>query len=348
MPRPVSSRRARGGIAVPGAMYLIIVIGFLVATGVFTVARLRRGAARRLVDVSLDAAADDALASALLDWPADTLARLAVGASDSRRIRTRTSEPTHAVVQVIRLSPTLYSLVANVGADRWPEAARRVDLLVRVRPPPRAGVVALSSAGDVILGAAARLLPDSEASCDGTPGAPLAIGALALAAPAHLAIAPGRAPADSVRVIVPDTSDSLSLLPFRGDEWQRLAARAEVRLAPGADVAASDHALVWAQGDLTLRGGAGSGVLLVEGRLTVLGPLTFSGVIVARGGVVTAADGAAITGYVASTARSGATPAAVALLHAMELRASRCVAIHALLAAVPPVPVHGRAWAELF
>lgn len=347
MPRPVPWRRARRGIAVPGALYLIVLIGFLVATGVFTVARLRRGAAHRLLDVSLDAAADDALAGALLHWPGDTLARLAVGASESLRVRTRTSEPTRALVQVIRLSPTLYSLVANVSADRWPEAARRVDLLVRVRPPPRAGVVALSSAGDVTLGASARLLPDSAASCDGAPGTPLAIGALALAAHAHLDVAPGRAPADSIRVIVPDTSDSLSLFPFRGDDWQRLTAHADVRLAPGANVAASDHALAWAQGDLTLRGGAGSGVLLVEGRLTLAGPLTFSGVIVARGGVVTASDGVAITGYLASTGRGDSTTT-VTLRHAVELRASRCAVIHALLAAVPPVPVHGRAWAELF
>lgn len=349
--RPNSrNKRTAAGIVLPGVLYLLVLVGFLVAAGVFTTARLRRGTAHRLLDASLGAAADDALAVALAEWPSESRSRLVVGAADSSIVPTHADEEVHALVRAIRLSPTLYWLVASVRDDRWPEVSRRVNLVVRVRPPVRTGVVALSSAGDTRLGPAARLLPDTGTACEGARLSPIGSGvaAVALAAEAHLVLDSGRASADSVRVVVPDATDSLSLVPLGGDAWQRLTGRASVRYAPGSSVTAGEHALAWAQGDLTLSGGAGRGMLLVDGRLTLAGPLTFTGLIVARGGVATSSDGVVITGLLVSTARNGSAVMPVALTHAAEVRASRCAAIDALVAAAPPGPVHGRAWAELF
>lgn len=347
---PRSSGR---GIAIPTALYLLVIVGFLVSAGVFATTRLRRGAALHLLDAALTAAADDALTEAIERWPGEARSRLVLGAVDSSISTYATPVPARATVRAIRLSESTFWLVAEVRADAWPETVRRVNLVVRVRPPPRAGMVALASAGDVSLAPSARLLPDTDASCVGegaTGGALSGIGAVALAPGARLLADAARAAADSVRVVSVADSESPSLLPFTPEQWRELAERAAARFSQGALVAAGEHPLAYAEGDLTLRGGVGSGVLLVEGRLTLGGALHFTGLIVARGGITTAGDGAVIEGLLVSAARDGPAPgsAAVSLRHAMEVRASRCAASRAAVAAVRPVPVHGRAWAELF
>lgn len=338
------------GIAIPGALYLLVVVGFLVAAGVFAAVRLRRGTALRLLDAALAAAADDALAGALADWPAEARARLSVGDDDAVSFTSTSPVATRAVVRATRLSQTTFWLVADVRADAWPGIRRRVNLLVRVRPPPFAGAVALSSAGDVVLGAGATIAPDS-AACEGRgappPGA-AGDGAIALAPGARLIDDSLRA-RDSVRTTIV-RADSLQPLAVPEDEWQALVRAAAVRFPAGVTTLATHQASAWAAGDLTLRGGQGSGVLLVEGRLTLAGPVAFTGLIVARGGIVTTADGANIEGLLVSLAGAAPTgaPAPVALTNVVALRASRCAVTRALVAAVRPVAVHGRAWAELF
>jgi hypothetical protein len=80
-----------------------------------------------------------------------------------------------------------------------------------------------------------------------------------------------------------------------------------------------------------------------------------SGLVVARGGIETVADGISITGIVISGATNsarvgteGGDPTAVSLRHATTLRFALCDAQHGMASTKRVEVVRERAWAELF
>jgi hypothetical protein len=112
--------------------------------------------------------------------------------------------------------------------------------------------------------------------------------------------------------------------------------------------------VVFAAGDLTIDGGVGQGVLLVDGHLVIAGPFAYSGQIVARYGIETRADNITISGVVyawrgsADTSRTHATSNEVMLTHATTLRRSVCDSRHGVASWLEPRRVRERASAELF
>jgi hypothetical protein len=96
----------------------------------------------------------------------------------------------------------------------------------------------------------------------------------------HVTLGPG--------AIIDGVVDSLaSGSRLIGDlDLSRVARAAELTL-PGGNYGSLPSApaggVIHIQGDAELGGGDGSGVLLVDGNLTVVGPLTFSGVVLVRG-----------------------------------------------------------------
>lgn len=59
--------------------------------------------------------------------------------------------------------------------------------------------------------------------------------------------------------------------------------------------AAPADGVIHIEGDAELGGGSGSGVLLVDGNLTVTGPLTFNGVVLVRGTLIVSGSGTSST-----------------------------------------------------
>jgi hypothetical protein len=112
--------------------------------------------------------------------------------------------------------------------------------------------------------------------------------------------------------------------------------------------------LVYAAGDLTIDGGAGQGVLLVDGHLTIAGPFAFSGQIVARHGIATLADNIRISGAVyawrasADSTASRVNSSDVVLTHTTTIRRSSCDAQHGIASSFEPRRVREHAWSELF
>jgi hypothetical protein len=111
---------------------------------------------------------------------------------------------------------------------------------------------------------------------------------------------------------------------------------------------------VYAPGDLTIDGGVGQGVLLVDGQLVIAGPFAYSGQIVARHGIETRADNITISGRVyawrasENPAATRATANELMLTHTTTLRASRCDARHGVASWLRPRRVRERASTELF
>jgi hypothetical protein len=110
--------------------------------------------------------------------------------------------------------------------------------------------------------------------------------------------------------------------------------------------------IVYAAGDLTIDGGLGQGALLVDGHLLIAGPFTFSGQIVARGGIEMIADNIAISGSVnawrarVDTVAAHADSARVVLARQMTLRYSGCDAWHGVASWLVPRRVRDFAWME--
>lgn len=74
--------------------------------------------------------------------------------------------------------------------------------------------------------------------------------------------------------------------------------------------------LVFAEGSIILTGGAGSGVLVVDGSVTLAGPLSFRGVIFAAQGFRVTTDGVSIDGLLLSGAKdSGKELYGISLQH---------------------------------
>ncbi len=338
--------RPRNGVVLATAIYFIVLLGVLVIAALFSTARLTRLVGLRLADVSLAAAADDALMLQLADWVSLRMADLPFAGADSSLRSVAEPLPVQASVRTTRLSDRLFWLVSNATIEGSTAPRRRVSLVVRLPAPPGPVGAALATSGDVILGAGVRVdAVQPDAGCV----------AQAIDAPAVLAIAPGRhvfidstngAP-NTMRVVTSAAlSDSAALVTFGPDTWNDLAARADVRLAPGAVTAPPVAPLIYAAGDLTLLGGTGGGVLLVEGTLTFAGPAFFTGTIISRRGIVTTGDSATVVGLMVSTGHDVAP--VVILNHVIEMRASRCAAQRALARVTRPLPTRGRPWAELY
>lgn len=115
-----------------------------------------------------------------------------------------------------------------------------------------------------------------------------------------------------------------------------IAATADVLLA-GA-VLSAPSGLVHALGNVTIVGGKGAGILLVDGVLTIAGPLQYEGIIVATGGVSVTTVGVSITGLVRASTFQGGVP-----------WSRSAVTVQSVLAqSLTPLAVAGRRWAELY
>ncbi|HEX4633517.1 MAG TPA: hypothetical protein VH163_06790 [Gemmatimonadales bacterium] len=104
----------------------------------------------------------------------------------------------------------------------------------------------------------------------------------------HVTLGPG--------AIIEGAVDSLASGPgLTGDlDLGRVAAAAEQTL-PGGSYGSLPSGpadgVIHVRGDMELRGGDGSGVLLVDGNVTLRGPVTFKGVVLVRGALMVSGNG---------------------------------------------------------
>jgi hypothetical protein len=359
---------------------LVAVLYFLVVAALTSIAVLlgtrmavRSGSDVR-TDASLVAAGDAVVHGALAGWNGPERLRQPIGSTVSYpQPQTRGITST---LWITRLGMRIFSLTTEVrtGANG---PARRIALLVRVplTQPPVA--TALLSSVDVSLGDGVRVIATDSGACADT-----ATAAVTLAPGVMLSLDTALAP-DARPLVHVDTiaSDSTAYLALGGLSWDELVARADVHLegdlslspapvvvgdtcgdgaanwgdpANAASVCAARAPLVHARGDLTIQGGRGQGVLLVDGRLVIAGPFTYSGQIVVRRGIETRADAISLTGGVSAwratsdSSRTRAVNTDVVLTHGTSLRYSRCDVAHGMASWLQPRAVHARAWTELF
>ena len=363
---------ARGGVALVSVLYFLVVCALTIAAVLFAGRSATRSTFASAGGAQLLAAAEDAINRALGSWSAVERARQPVGGTSN--VPTAPPAGIATSVMITRITTSIYSLVgeARFGSDG---AARRVSTLVRLPTISSRARGALVSAVDVTVGPEVRFRDDSSCS---DPMAAAIILAPTAALSLDAGISPGMQPSierDSVAV------DSTTYLRVGDVWWSELAAHADVRLAGNVSIVPSPQVsngrcidgnanwgdprastsacaarapIVYVAGDLTIEGGAGQGVLLVDGHLAITGAFTYSGQIVARHGIETRADNIAISGVVyawrasVDTTASRALTNEVMLTHATTLRHSVCDAQYGVASWQQPRRVRERAWAELF
>lgn len=102
-------------------------------------------------------------------------------------------------------------------------------------------------------------------------------------------------------------------------------------------------ALVHAPADLTIDGGRGQGILLVDGDLTMQGGFDFAGMVMVRGALRAGAGGARITGALTVAAAESSTPST---LRDLVVHFSRCAVHAAMLGSATPAPLTEWSWFE--
>jgi len=370
----MSARGARGGVALVSVLYFLVVCALAIAAVLFAQRSATRSTLSRAGGIQLLTAADAAINRAVGSWSGAERAHQPVGSTSIIPAPQQAGITTS--VMITRVTASLYSLVgeARFGSDG---AARRLSMLVRQPVLSSRARGALVSAVDVTVGPDVRFRADS--SCADNMDAAIIL-APAAALNVDAGILPQMRPSavrDSIAV------DSAVYLRVGDVWWSELAAHADIRLAgdvriaPGpqasaghcidgdanwgeprpsasASACAAHAPIVYVAGDLTIEGGAGQGVLLVDGHLAITGAFTYSGQIVARHGIETRADNIAISGVVYAWRASADSTASrsmtneVMLTHATTLRRSVCDAQYGVASWQQPRRVRERAWAELF
>ena len=225
-------------------------------------------------------------------------------------------------VSVTRLPAGVLWMVADAlaGADR---GHRRVNLVAGF--PSLGGRVAgaVTARGDVEIGSDVTFLTDSstDPECAAAAGRPIAI--------APSAIVTG----------IDSTAIAVSASALDSATYYLTARQLAVLREAGRFV----HAL----GDTTISTGAFDGILIVDGALTIAGPFSATGLIVARGAIDATAGSFSLVGAVMSFAPRGSGIAAIKF-SGVTVRYSQCAVDRALRRALIPRRVVQRSWIELF
>ena len=366
-------RRTRDGIALATTLYFLALLGLLVVGTLYTARGAGRGGELSIDDAELTAATEQMLASIVAEWsPEDRAIQPIASTFSVPSLRTTRVERAGSIT---RLDPRLFWVVADVRRTAG-SARRRTAIVVRLAREGPAVPAAIVARGDVQLGAGARVLapaqPLRDCSIDDSTGVAVETATAAVvrvedafttmpswratdgAAAAEPYQPLGTRSRDQLQTTLelsPDTA--LTIAPAAAgdcgatrapDDWGDPYALDGpcARLAP----------IVHARGDLTLRGGRGQGILLVDGRLRVTGALRFRGLIVSQGGVDIMADDVDISGAIfsADTHRSigGAAASSVVIRGRATVRASRCDVARAFAAHSSVRRVRERAWIELW
>jgi hypothetical protein len=314
--------RARRGIALVAALTLMTLIAVLVVGGVASSTLAQRNSRLSRTDVELTAATDFAINTVLADPAAFQLATIPFGqprtfgvASSADGVRTELS--------VTRLPGGVLWIVADGARAGLDEGHRRFNVVARfpvIGPIPAA---ALTSRGAVSVGGNVAFLPDTtrDADCQLPPAADLIV------APSSLVTTVG-----SVRIAHRAEADDSSTYFLTQGQLDAL------RLGVG---------VTRVRGDTTIAGGSYSGILIVDGNLTIAGPYSLDGMLIVRGRIAARSGGFSLIG--AMLVYGGGPGAQMsAEIDGAIVRYSRCTIERVLRIALPPRPASQRGWAEFF
>lgn len=340
------SRTGSRGIALPLAVFALVMVGALVS-GAFFIGRQEQTVGRNSVKLQQAFAVAEAGAhSAVANWSTEVYNALATGGTTTIGGSMGTNGWYRGEVR--RLNDQLF-LVRSEGFSRDSTARQQVGLLVRLRPIEITLAAALETRGDLELGGSATI--------DGTD-----------TAPAGWTCPPAGPPIPRIRIADPDSA----VAGFGDVAFEDLEALATkvlpggtMPLSPAVAGAACDRApagnwgspltpagpcgnyfpVIWVDGSLTLNGGQGQGILLVDGDLRLQGGVEFYGPVIVRGRISSTGAGGRVVGGVLA-ANSSLEPNT--LLGDTDIRYSSCALSRTLQASARGALLRERSWVNLY
>ena len=332
----------RRGVLLPAALAAMVIIGLAASAAMYIGRTQREMSSDAVLQTSVLSAADEAERIAL-EILASQASRLVAGQGVAGAVRVSNTR-VRATARLTRLARHVFALaVVARDEDAGGRMARRSSsLLLRLRPSRVAFPAALTLTGSAV------------------PPTGLAEGSDHASPQADCA--PDSATVPDVLHPFPSGADSVELDGLR--ERASVRPRAGARLGPpvpvvrdgecdtaspsnwgdpsGATACAAWLPIIHAPGDLDVVGGAGQGVLLVDGDLELSGGFEFTGAVIVAGTMTIGPGGAQVSGGVRAAAvvdASGASRPPPFVLR------SSCALREALLAAGRLVPVADRPWA---
>lgn len=370
----------RRGFALLAALVtLVLVAGFVAVAWTISLREYRSSVSLGATHMALEAAEHGALAF-VDSWRPGQVFRQAAGAV--------VTAPTAVLQNGASANGWLQRLTSTTflaqGAGTFGAAQRSVAVLLRLTNPDLDTTATLTvrdsafvRAGGLVSGidvvppgwsglgcpvgatSSATASPDTTRVCDGPCGVPVGTGIVGV--PARLA--------DST------ASDSLRYVTFGRETWASLTARAPIRLAPNtivtpAPVVTSGSCdltvsanwgdptrtttcqdyfpIVWATGDVTVRGGAGQGLLLADGDVTLESGARFAGVIVSRDDFRTGAGGGRVWGLVLAEDRDVSDRRHPEVAAGGAVEHSTCAATRAAVGSAVLQRVRERSWTPIY
>jgi hypothetical protein len=360
----------RPGFALATALLTLGLIGALVTGTFFIATHEQRTGTDNLSTTRALGAAELGVESAIATW--DREWNVVMQRGDRRTAPPTNLEAASAITEIVRLDNQLF-LVSSEGRSGPAHRIVRRYVALTVPEPTLRSAVALGGAatieGTTHIDGTDRA-PDGWICAD--PESPVA----GIATPDSALIATGGCSlGPCVNGSPPISADSalreLGTLLRVGDfDWTELALRAnatvEGTVSPrpserdgvcdvedqrnwgdpqrqGDGLCPNHFALVRAPGNLTIDGGRGQGILLVDGDLTIQGGFDFAGMVMVRGALHTGAAGARITGALAVAPADSST---LTTLRDLVAHFSRCAVHAAMLGSALPAPIAERSWFE--
>ena len=360
------NRTTRRGLALPVAIFTIVIVMLFVAGSAFATSQESRASLGALAErVALESAEYGAVA-VLRDW--DPTWNIAVTPGQTMGPFTHTlSAGAMASVRLTRTSATNWWVVSEgTTTGTLLRAARRtVNAAFRLDMPPSVIDAALSVADSArVTGTGAVIGTDSVefvGACAGMTVVPIAgIAAADTSRVTGLAGVAGTPP------LIMDSTVTRTFLALDSALVPDivLAAGAVVTPAPVVSAGVCDTLaagnwgdpgggpcgmylpVVRALGDVTIRGGVGQGILVAAGDVVFENGASFAGLVMSADDFVTSAGGGSVLGAViAGDARRGAGDHTI-VGSGGHIRRSSCRLVRARLAIAPPVRVKHRWWAE--
>ena len=319
-------RNARG-IALPLAIFALVIVGVMVAASFF-IGRQEQLVGRNTVRLQQAFAAAEAGAQlSVASWDPNQLNALTIG--DSAAFGGVLAESGWYRGQVRRLNTLMY-LVRSEGFSRDSTARQQVGLLVRLRPVEVDITAALKTQGATKIGGSSYIdgtdnMPAGWTGCPGLqptlPGIQLPDDSLITTSGcAGLSCVSG-----NPKVLGDPTITGQSLTTFGDTQFDDLKAMATKiisggtrKIEPSLTGGSCNYAdannfgspllpagpcggyfpIVWVEGNLSVNGVQGQGVLVVNGSLDIQGGFEFFGPVIVRNQLSTQGTGGHITGGV--------------------------------------------------
>ncbi|MGQ0714201.1 MAG: hypothetical protein ACT4PJ_10760 [Gemmatimonadaceae bacterium] len=365
----------RRGLALPTAVFAIVIIGALVAGAFFSSTQEFRIGSNTLQQTRALGAAEFGLNQTVANWNSGWNTNMTRG--QVQMLTPTTSDGSVATVRVTRLSDQAF-LVASEGTSG--QSRRGAARLLVLNIPTLNMLAALTARGATRIGGSS-FIDGNDHVYDGwncpTAGAPMPGIATSDTSAISRSGCQNYTCVDGTPKVIetPAAADTNTYFNFGSLDWAQLTAMASkvvsgniqgigpsiangvcnegdfknfgepIKSSTAPHPCENYYPIIYASGDLTLNTGRGQGILLVQGDLSIQGGFEFYGPVIVRGTLKTAGQGGHFNGGV--LAANVALDQNVVIGNAV-ISFSRCTILKALNGSATPTSAVERSWLEVY